>query len=53
MEEAPVLAVGESYHLRMGKGKGWIMYAGMPSEDVYSVVRRKKTSGYQIFTWRS
>ena len=51
MEEATVLAVGESCHLRMEKD--WIMYAGMPSEDVYSVVRRKKTSGYQIFTWRS
>ena len=48
MEEATVLAVGESYHIRMGKD--WIVYAGTPSEDVYSVVQRK-TSGYQGFAW--
>lgn len=48
MEELTVLAVGESYHLRMGKD--WIVYAGMPSEDVYSIVQRK-TSGYQGFAW--
>lgn len=48
MEGATVLAVGEAYHLRMGKD--WIVYAGMPSEDVYSIVQRK-TSGYQGFAW--
>ena len=48
MDRSTVLAVGESYHLRMGKDK--ITYAGMPSEDVYSIVQRK-TSGYQGFAW--
>ena len=48
MDRSTVLAVGESYHLRMGKDR--ITYAGMPSEDVYSIVQRK-TSGYQGFAW--
>ena len=48
MEGSTVLAVGQAYHLRMGKD--WIVYAGMPSEDVYSIVQRK-TSGYQGFAW--
>jgi hypothetical protein len=48
MEGATVLAVGQAYHLKMGKD--WIVYAGMPSEDVYSIVQRK-TSGYQGFAW--
>ena len=48
MERSIVLAVGESYHLRMGKDR--IVYAGMPSEEVYSIVQRK-ASGYQGFAW--
>lgn len=48
MERATVLAVGESFHLK--RGKDWIVYAGMPSEDVYSIVQ-KKASGYQGFAW--
>jgi hypothetical protein len=48
MEGATVLAIGESYHLKMGKD--WIVYAGMSSEDVYSIVQ-KKTSGYHGFAW--
>ena len=48
MDRSTVLAVGESYHLRMGKDR--ITYAGMPNEDVYSIVQRK-TSGYQGFAW--
>ena len=48
MEGATILAIGESYHLKMGKD--WIVYAGMPSENVYSIVQ-KKTSGYQGFAW--
>ena len=42
MEGSTVLAVGQAYHLRMGKD--WIVYAGMPSEDVYSIVQRKMSS---------
>ena len=48
MERSIILAVGEPYHLRMGKDR--IVYAGMPNEDVYSIVQRK-TSGYQGFAW--
>jgi hypothetical protein len=43
-----VLAVGEEYHLRTGKDR--IVYGGMPSEDVYSIVQ-KKASGYQGYAW--
>lgn len=42
------LAIGQSYHLRRGKDN--IIYAGMPNEDVYSIVQ-KKASGYQGFSW--
>ncbi len=48
MDGAIVLAVGETYHLKMGKDR--IVYAGMPSENVYSIIQRK-TSGYQGFAW--
>lgn len=48
MDRSTVLAVGDTYHLRMGKDR--IVYAGMPNEDVYSIVQRK-TSGYQGFAW--
>jgi hypothetical protein len=43
-----VLAVGEDFHLRSGKDH--IIYAGMPSDSVYSVVQ-KKSSGYQGYAW--
>lgn len=46
MDRVNILAVGESFHLK--RGKDWIVYAGMLSEDVYSIVQRK-TSGYQGF----
>ena len=48
MENSIVLGVGDSYHLATGKDR--IVYAGMPSENVYSIVQRK-TSGYQGFAW--
>jgi hypothetical protein len=48
MDRSVVLAVGESFHLK--RGKDWIVYAGMPTEDVYSIIQRK-TSGYQGFAW--
>ena len=34
----------------MRRGKDHILYAGMPSEDVYSIAQ-KKSSGYQGFAW--
>ena len=48
MKKATVLSIGEEYHLRFGKDR--IMYAGMPSEDVYSIAQRKN-SGYQGYAW--
>ena len=44
-----VLAVGESIHLR--RGKDHILYAGMPSDNVYSMVQKKHGFPYQGFAW--
>lgn len=49
MVEAVVLAVGESAHLR--RGKDHILYAGMPSENVYSIAQKKQGFPYQGFAW--
>jgi hypothetical protein len=43
-----VLDTGTDFHLR--RGKDHIMYAGMPSEEVYSLVQRK-AYGYQGYAW--
>jgi hypothetical protein len=43
-----VLAVGEDFHLKRGKDR--IIYAGMLSEDVYSIIQMK-SSGYQGYAW--
>jgi len=48
MIEPVVLSVGEDYHLR--RGKDHILYAGMPSDNVYSIVQ-KRASGYQGYAW--
>ena len=40
MDRLVVLSVGDSYHLQFGKDR--IVYAGMPSEKVYSIVQRKR-----------
>ena len=48
MELPVTLRLGESFHLR--RGKDHIIYAGMPSESVYSIAQ-KKASGYQGFAW--
>jgi len=48
MDESIVLSIGEGFHLR--RGKDHVVYAGMPSENVYSIVQ-KKSSGYQGFAW--
>jgi hypothetical protein len=45
---AVTLAVGDQYHLKFGKDN--IIYAGMPSEEVYSIAQRKST-GYQGYAW--
>ena len=40
MTNSVTLSVGDTYHLRSGKDR--IVYAGMPSEKVYSIVQRKR-----------
>ena len=42
------LKVGEKFHLR--KGKDRVIYAGMPTENVYSFAQMKQ-DGYQGFGW--
>jgi hypothetical protein len=48
MDKTVVLAVGEGFHLKTGRDR--IFYAGMPSEDVYSIVQIK-ASGYRGYSW--
>lgn len=48
MGKRVILGIGEDFHLRMGKDH--IAYAGMTSEEVYSIIQ-KKGSGYQGFAW--
>jgi hypothetical protein len=43
-----VLSIGDDFHLKMGKDH--IIYAGMPSEEVYSIAQKKGT-GYQGYAW--
>ena len=49
MDNLVVLSVGDKTHL--GFGKGFIYYAGMPSEESYSIVQRKWEFPYQGFAW--
>jgi len=39
MVKSIVLSVGDVFHLRRGKDR--IIYAGMPSDNIYSIVQRK------------
>ena len=48
MGKTTVLSIGESFHLR--RGKDHIIYAGMLSENTYSIVQ-VKASGYQGYAW--
>lgn len=48
VSKAVVIPVGGEFHLKLGKDR--IIYAGMPSADVYSVAQRKST-GYQGYSW--
>jgi hypothetical protein len=48
MDNSVVLSVGDTFHLR--RGKDHIVYAGMPSEAVYSIAQRK-ANGYQGYAW--
>ena len=40
MNNSVILSVGDTHHLRLGKDR--IVYAGMPSQDVFSIVQRKR-----------
>lgn len=48
MGETVILAVSEQYHLKSGKDR--IVYAGMPSESVYSIAQRKAFNN-QGYSW--
>jgi hypothetical protein len=48
LSKSSILTVGESLHLKMGRDR--IIYAGMPDENVYSIVQRK-SNGYQGYAW--
>lgn len=39
MNSSVVLSIGDTYHLRFGKDR--IVYAGMPSDKIFSVVQMK------------
>lgn len=43
------LSVGDTYHLGFGKNR--IIYAGMPSEKVYSIAVLKWEFFYRGFAW--
>ena len=47
-ERTVVLPVGKAYHLRFGKDT--IIYAGMPADDIYSLVQ-VKSKGYRGLGW--
>jgi len=42
------LKVGESFHLKTGKD--WIVYGGLVSDEVFSIVQLK-ARGYQGYAW--
>ncbi len=49
MERLVVLSVGDTHHLGLGKDR--IIYAGMPSEGVYSIVVLKWEFVYRGYAW--
>ncbi len=49
MNNSVVLSVGEVYHLRFGKDR--IVYAGMPSENIFSIVQMKWEFFYRGYSW--
>jgi len=49
MDRSVVLSVGDTYHLRLGKDR--IVYAGMPSENVYSIIQMKWEFLYRGYAW--
>jgi len=49
MNNSVVLSVGDSYHIRIGKDR--IVYAGMPSDNVFSIVQMKWEFLYRGYSW--
>jgi hypothetical protein len=49
MDNSVVLSVGDSHHIQLGKDR--IVYAGMPSEKVFSMVQRKWEFPYMGYSW--
>ncbi len=49
MDRSVVLSVGAGFHLKLGKDR--IVYAGMLSDSVYSIVQRKEQFPYLGFAW--
>ena len=49
MSNSVTLSVGDTYHLRFGKDR--IVYAGMPSENVFSIVQMKWEFFYRGYSW--
>ena len=49
MDNTVTLSVGDGFHLRSGKDR--IVYAGMPSDRVYSIVQKKWEFMYRGYSW--
>ena len=49
MDHLVTLGVGDTHHLRTGKDR--IVYAGMPTESVYSIVQMKWEFFYRGYAW--
>ena len=49
MNNSIVLSVGDSYHMRLGKDR--IVYAGMPNDNVFSIVQMKWEFLYRGYSW--
>ena len=49
MDNTIVLSVGDSHHIRLGKDR--IVYAGMPSDNIFSVVQIKWEFLYRGYSW--
>ena len=49
MSKSVILSVGDRHQLRVGKDR--IVYAGMPSEKVFSIVQMKWEFLYRGYSW--
>ena len=49
MVNSVVLSVGDIHHLKSGKDR--IVYAGMPNENVFSIVQKKWEFFYRGYSW--